>query len=160
MGGRGWDLDAHIERPVGGQGVLYATGTENSGLSLFIQNDRLVFDYNCFGDHHIIESEVLVPVGASIVGVEFRREGSAGRATLVINGAAVGAINLPFAMRILSSIGSSVGFDHGSPVSTRYPKGFAFEGKLTRVDVQLLSAGQAEQIDAARADERAAMARQ
>jgi len=160
MGGRGWDLDAHIERPTGTQGVLYATGTANSGLSLFIQNDRLVFDYNCFGDHHIVESTVAVPEGPSIVGVEFRREGGAGRATLVINGATVGSVNLPFAMRILSSIGSSVGFDHGSPVSKRYSKGFAFAGKLKRVDVQLLSAGQAEQIDAARADERAAMARQ
>ena len=44
--------------------MLYATGTENSGLSLFVQDDRLVFDYNCFGDHHVVESDIEVPVGA------------------------------------------------------------------------------------------------
>ena len=36
--------------------MLYASGTENSGVSLFIQDDRLVLDYNCFGDHHVVES--------------------------------------------------------------------------------------------------------
>ena len=64
--GRSWDLDATIERDAGAGGVLYATGTENSGLSVFIQDDRLVLDYNCFGDHHIVESERRVPAGASI----------------------------------------------------------------------------------------------
>ena len=82
LGGRGWDMAATIERPDGAGGVLYATGTENSGLSLFVQDDRLVFDYNCFGDHHVVESEVPVPVGPSVVGVRFRRTGKGGAATL------------------------------------------------------------------------------
>src|SRR3954452_14700121 len=50
IGGRSWDLDATIDRPVGAGGVIYATGTGNSGVSVFVQDDRLVFDYNCFGD--------------------------------------------------------------------------------------------------------------
>ena len=86
LGGRGWDMAATIERPDGGAGVLYATGTENSGLSLFVQDGRLVFDYNCFGDHHVAESEVDVPVGPSVVGVRFRRTGKSGSATLLIDG--------------------------------------------------------------------------
>ena len=76
MGGRGFDMTATIERPEGGAGVLYATGTENSGLSFFVQDDRLVFDYNCFNDHHIVESEVEVPEGPSVVTVRFRRDGA------------------------------------------------------------------------------------
>ena len=44
-------------------GVLYASGTENSGVSLFVQDDRLVLDYNCFGDHYLVESAAAVPVG-------------------------------------------------------------------------------------------------
>ena len=78
IGGRSWDLDATIDRPAGAGGVLYATGTENSGLSVFVQDDRLVFDYNCFGDHHVVDVEREVPVGASVVGVRFRRTGKAG----------------------------------------------------------------------------------
>ena len=45
MGGRSWDLSATIDRPAGAEGVLYASGTENSGLSVFIQGERLVFDF-------------------------------------------------------------------------------------------------------------------
>jgi arylsulfatase A-like enzyme len=63
LGGRSWDLWATVDRPTGAGGVLYASGTENSGLSLFVQDDRLVFDYNCFGDHHVVESERPVPEG-------------------------------------------------------------------------------------------------
>src|SRR6202453_1105161 len=46
LGGRGWDMSATIQRPPGTEGVLYSSGTENSGVSLFVQDDRLVFDYN------------------------------------------------------------------------------------------------------------------
>jgi len=48
-------------------------------------------------------------------------------------------MELPFVMRIISSIGMSVGHDHGSPVSKEYKGEFAFEGKLQRVDIQLVS---------------------
>ena len=45
-----------------------------------------------------------------------RRRPSAGRSTC------------PFVMRMISSIGPSVGFDHGSPVSGRYTGAYPFEG--------------------------------
>ncbi|MDO9176634.1 MAG: sulfatase-like hydrolase/transferase, partial [Actinomycetota bacterium] len=48
VGGRNFDLTARVTRSAGDEGVLYATGTENSGFSLFVQHDRLVFDYNAF----------------------------------------------------------------------------------------------------------------
>ena len=87
LGGRGWDMAAVIDRPAGAGGVLYATGTENSGVSLFVQDDRLVLDYNCFGDHHVVESDGPVPPGPSVVGVRFRRTGpERRRPTLVIDG--------------------------------------------------------------------------
>src|SRR6185436_12197002 len=37
IGGRSWDLDAQIVRATGENGVLYATGTANSGVSVFVQ---------------------------------------------------------------------------------------------------------------------------
>jgi arylsulfatase A-like enzyme len=158
LGGRGWDLSATIVRAEGAGGVLYASGTENSGVSLFVQDDQLVFDYNCFGDHHLVESEVRVPVGPSVVGVQFLRKGRAGQATLVIDGRPSGSLSVPFAMTLISSVGPSVGYDHGSPVSERYRGSFPFEGELDRLEITLTrqpaSAGDAE------GAERAAMSRQ
>lgn len=157
LGGRSWDLEAAIDRAAGEAGVLYASGNENSGLTLFVQDERLVFDYNCFGDHHEVVSDVPVPVGASVVGVRFRRLSEGGAATLVVDGADVGTVAVPFVMRMISSVGSSVGVDHGSPVSPRYRDGFAFQGTLHHVDIALVSSRPAEQ---AATDERVAMGRQ
>ena len=40
-------------------------------------------------------------------------------------------------MRMISSVGSSIGQDHGSPVSTRYEGSFPFQGELHEIDIQL-----------------------
>lgn len=159
FGGRSWQLLATIDRPAGADGVLYATGTTNSGLSLFVQDDHLVFDYNCFGDHHIVESAGPLPEGASVVGVRVERTGTDGTATLVVDGEDGASVHLPFVMRVMSSIGASLGYDHGSPVSGRYDGAFAFAGHLDRVDVELLRPGARSAVDA-EADARAGMGRQ
>jgi arylsulfatase len=142
IAGRSWDMQAAISRELGDDGVIYATGTENSGLSLFLLGDQLVLDYNCFGEHQILESTATVPSGACEVGVRFRREGRAGRVTLVVNGVDVGEMVVPFAMRMFSSVGPSVGYDHGSPVSDLYRDrrdGFPFSGELEYVEIALVS---------------------
>ncbi len=160
LGGRGWDMAAVIDRPAGAGGVLYATGTQNSGVSLFVQEDRLVLDYNSFGDHQVVESSVPVPSGPSVVGVRFRRSGKGGAATLVIDGDACGAVDIPFAMTMISSVGPSIGYDHGSPVSERYTGPFPFEGTLSRLEVTLIGRPPAGDTSGEEAEERAAMARQ
>jgi len=163
IGGRSWDLDAQIVRARGENGVLYATGTANSGVSVFVQDEKLVLDYNEFGVHRVVESDRDVPAGASIVGVRFRRTGGpgekTGRATLVIDGQECGTVDVPFVMNIISSIGPSVAHDHGSPVSDRYPDAFPFAGTLVQVDIQLLTQAQADAAATA-SDERASMGRQ
>jgi hypothetical protein len=161
IGGRSWDLDATIDRPAGAGGVLYASGNQNSGLSLFIDHDRLLFDYNCFGEHHVAQSGIAVPAGRSVVGVRFRRAGDGrGHATLVIDETECGRVEIPFVMYIISSIGSSVGYDHSSPVSDRYQSPFRFQGVLDRVQIQILPGHAASAETAAQADARAAMSRQ
>jgi arylsulfatase len=140
--------------------VLYASGNENSGLVLFVIDDQLVFDYNCFGDHHVVRSDRSVPEGRSVVGVEFRRAKVSGEATLVIDGEACGTLPIPFVMRMISSVGTSVGRDHGSQVSKEYQGESPFEGTLHQVDVQLISLSERDKRAAAEAEARAAMARQ
>jgi arylsulfatase len=160
IGGRSWDLDATIDRPAGAAGVLYATGTQNSGVSVFVQDDKLVLDYNIFGEHHVLESTAAVPVGRSVVGVRFRRTGKDGNATLHIDGAECGRIDVPFVMRIISSLGPSVGRDHGSPVSDRYTDDFPFQGELEKVEIQLVSESRTDAASNAASEQRATMSRQ
>ena len=123
---RRWAAAASTWRPPstgrrGQGGVLFATGTENSGISFFVQDDRLVFDYNCFNDHTVLESDVEVPEGPSVVAVDFRRAGAGCRRPAARRrGPRAAGPSVPFAMHIISSVGPSIGYDHGSPVSGRY----------------------------------------
>ena len=160
LGARGWTLDATITRESGQGGVLYALGNGNSGLTVFVQDDHLIFDYNVFGDHYEVVSDREVPVGASVVGVRFERTGNGGHASVVIEGVECGRVEFPFVMRVISSMGSSIGFDHGLPVSRRYSDAFAFEGTLHRVDIELAQSRKAASADEAAAAQRAGMARQ
>jgi arylsulfatase A-like enzyme len=157
LGGRSWDLDATIEREADDEGVLFAIGNENSGMSLFVLDGRLVFDYNFFGAHQLGTSTRPVPAGPSVVGVRFRRDGRGGDATLVIEGEPCGRVEIPTVMRVISSVGASVGLDHGSAVSDAYVAPFAFQGRLERLDVQLVSPRPG---DAAAAEARAILSRQ
>ncbi len=160
ISGRSWDLDATVERAAGESGVLYALGNGNAGLSVFVQDDRLVFDYNAFGDHTVIESEVRVPTGPSVLGVRFRRTGTGATATVVVDDQPVGSADIPFVMRVISSVGSSIGYDHGMPVSDRYDHTFPFEGTLHALDITLSSRSRRHEGDVAAAEGRSAMGRQ
>jgi len=160
LAGRSWDIEATVERSAGDDGVLYALGNGNSGLSLFVLEDHLVFDYNCFGAHHVVRSERPVPEGRSVLGVRFRRHATDGEATLVIDGEPCGTVPIPFVMRMITSVGTSIGRDHGSPVSDAYEGEFPFAGTLHQVDVQLVSRNSGERAAAAETEARAAMSRQ
>jgi arylsulfatase len=136
IGGRNVDLTARVTMTSGDEGVLFATGTQNSGLSLFVQGGRLVVDYNAFGDHTVIESGPLGP-GDHELGLRLRRgEGMAGSVELVVDGDPAGRAELTLFMRMMSSIGPSIGEDHGSPVSTRYRAPYRFGGVLHEIVVQ------------------------
>jgi arylsulfatase len=137
LGGRNVDLYATVTFAPGDEGVLYATGTQNSGLSMFIQNNKLVLDYNAFGDHTILESSQDVPAGNHELRVLLRRgEGMAGDLSLQIDGSNVASASVPLYMRMMSSVGPSVGYDHGSPVSQRYSAPFEYTGTLHEVVIE------------------------
>lgn len=157
IGGRSWDFDARVLRATNQNGVLLATGTENAGLSIFVKDNHLYFDYNCFNDHYIAVSSKEVPEGLSTLSVRFRRGKADAHASLLINGEEVGSVYMPLLMRIISSVGMSFGADHGSPVSELYSAPNAFAGSIKRIDIQLLSQDDVQQ---QAADSREAMARQ
>jgi arylsulfatase len=158
IGGRDFDLTARVTVGAGDEGVLFATGTRNAGLSVFVQGRRLVLDYNAFGDHTVIESEADLPEGDVELGVHLRRgDGRSGAAEVSVDGTPAGRADLPLFMRIMSSTGPSVGADHGSPVSERYVGSFPFTGSLHEVEIQ---ASPGRHADVAAAAGRAEMSRQ
>ena len=64
-------------------------------------------------------------------------------------------------MSMISSVGPSIGHDHGSPVSDRYQAPFAFTGRLRRVAIDADPDGKhRDPADVAVADGAAAMGRQ
>ena len=145
IGGRSFDLTARVTRAAGEEGVLYATGTENSGVSIFVQGNKLIVDYNAFDDHTVLESNIDVPIGTSELALEVRRTGNKiGTMALRVDGVLAGSAELPLFMSLISSVGSSLGYDYGSPVSLRYQAPFAFAGTLHEVVIQLLSRQDAE----------------
>ncbi|WP_419945296.1 arylsulfatase [Candidatus Poriferisodalis sp.] len=155
--GRSWELTAQVSRGADDAGVLWATGNANSGMSVFVQNGRLVVDYNSFGEHTVVESELEVPAGDCALTARLQRTSrTEGVIELAIDGEPCGSAELPCMMRMISSIGSSVGLDHGQAVSPRYVAPFAFSGALHAVDIDRSGASRAEADTAARAE----MARQ
>ena len=137
-GGRWFDLSAVVTFEEGDEGVLWSIGTENSGVSVFVQQGRLVVDYNAFNDHTVIESTQAIPTGEAALHVRLERTGrTTGWCEVSINGEACGRADIPYYMRMVSSVGSSVGYDHGSSVSGRYDAPFAFSGHLHEVVVRI-----------------------
>ncbi|NLD76335.1 MAG: arylsulfatase [Acidimicrobiales bacterium] len=158
---RSFDMNARVTRSAGDEGVLYSVGTGNSGLTAFVQDDRLYFDYNAFGDHFEVESTLPVPVGGSELSIRMRLgEGRSGRAHLFIDGEPAGSVDIPTVLFMMSSVGASVGFDHGSAVSPRYAAPFAFSGDLHELEVLSLDQRDVDRHDAALMAARTEMARQ
>jgi arylsulfatase len=138
FGRRTWIIDAEIQRTnENDEGVLLALGTMNGGLTFFIKDSHLVFDFNMFMDHHIVRSNIKVPTGESTVRAHFVRKGKRGTITLYINGEECGSIPIPYLLSFLSSTGMDIGRDSLSPVSNDYEGSFEFSGTIKRVIVDL-----------------------
>ena len=120
------------------QYTIWATGSASSGISIFVQNDKLFIDYNSFDERTVLESELPVPQGDSVLGASLARSSrTTGTMSLTIDGKPAGSVDLPFMMRMISSLGASVGMDFGSQVSLHYDDTFPFDGTLHQVEIQL-----------------------
>ena len=151
--GRSWNMTARLRSESRDEGVLYATGNENSGMTVFIQDSHLVVDYNAFDEHTIVESDVPIPEGENVLLVKIERTSrTSGRVELAVNDLVCGSVELPFMMRMISSIGASVGYDHGSAVSARYDAPYEFTGELHEVVIELGARTSAETQTAAKAE--------
>ena len=146
---RSYLIEALVELAGGDRGVLIAHGDATSGYSLYVQDGRLVHDWNVGGEHMIVRSEVAIPAaGAHRLGVRVRRLSlvekptlatgpGTSEITLVIDGAPAGRIETKLGFPgSVSWSGLDIGRDRGSPVSL-YEAPFAFTGHLLRVEVTM-----------------------
>jgi arylsulfatase len=134
IGSRSWMLTVDVDRPnKNTEGVLVARGTNTSGLSCYVKDSRLVFDYNLYSTHYRVASDTEIPVGRSTLGVRFERIDQEAIATVLINGRVSGSVEVPKVLRVISSTGMDIGRDGLSPVTDDYEGQFPFTGKIYKV---------------------------
>ena len=79
-----------------------------------------------------------MPAGDSTLSVRLSRlDRTSGIVEIAIDGVECGRLDLPVYMGIISSVGTSIGRDHGSAVSDRYEGPFPFTGTLHEVEICL-----------------------
>ncbi|MFM6991980.1 MAG: sulfatase-like hydrolase/transferase [Rhodoferax sp.] len=120
----------------GQNGVILARGSANGGYVLFIKDGHLVFDYNFFHTHTQVSSSRPLPPGPCLAGVRVDRAGKTGTATLVVDGAACGAVEIAEMAVMVSSTGMDVGRSI-APVCHDYEPPGVFEGVLRSVTVEV-----------------------
>lgn len=120
------------------KGVLIAHGNPNSGYTMYIQNNRLYYEYNNVETVYKIESNQEIPVGKSTVRFEFSKTGQfQGKGSLFIDDHHVGEVDMPRTLPFLISMdGLSVGRDAYLPVSKNYADrgDFAFTGNIQKIE--------------------------
>jgi arylsulfatase A-like enzyme len=159
-GGRNWTVAATVRVPEPGgavEGVLFARGSSNVGLSFFVKDGRLELEYNALGTWHRASGPVSLGPGRHELGARFERRGEGGTLTISADGRDVGSAEVPRVVRLLGSTGLDIGQDRLSPVADDYEPPFAFTGVLERVVFR--SSGRTEHADVV-ATARAEMAKE
>jgi hypothetical protein len=133
-----YNITAKVDVPqTGAEGVLFSIGGRFAGLSLYVQNSHLVYDYNFLGlKHYTITSKDNVPTGPSTLGFAFNKTGAfKGVGTLFINGKPEGQISITRTVptRYSYDEGLEIGKDPQTPVTENYTSPFKFSGTLEKV---------------------------
>ncbi len=128
------------------EGVLYAVGAYSGGMTVWVEKDKLTYEYNTFQiERTRIESDKPLPTGKVKLEVETRR-GRGHTAPLEItiraNGERIAAGRVPRSASIGFTPNDTfdVGMDSYSPVSEAYfsRAPFKFNGKIDRMTVTYL----------------------
>jgi arylsulfatase len=134
---RSFNITAYVDMPKSGaEGVLFSIGGRFGGLSLFVEDRHLVYEYNSMGvRHYNIVSDIEVPTGPSVLKMAFDKKSShRGVSTLYINGEEAGSIEVVTQSAVYSfEEGLEVGRDPQTSVTDSYESPFEFNGTLEKV---------------------------
>ncbi|MFY9890123.1 MAG: arylsulfatase [Streptosporangiaceae bacterium] len=139
-------IDADV--PAGANGVLYALGGAGGGLTAYVDDGFLCFEYNLFILMRTrIRSERPLPAGPVRIQLETTfaevRPGGPLDITMTVNGEKLGSGRVPVSVPLLFTANDclDIGVCLGSPVSLDYydRAPFRFSGTIDNVNVRYLS---------------------
>lgn len=125
-------------------GVLYAVGGAGGGLSVYMQDGELVYEYNMMIIENYQVKTGKIPAGKHQIEISTAIAKPAGPAEVVITvdgkEAAKTTVKRTVPVAFTATESFDVGADLGSPVSGAYAdkRPFAFDGKIARVDIELV----------------------
>ncbi len=122
-------------------GVLYAVGGAGGGLSVYMQDGALVYEYNMMIIENYQVRTEKIPAGPHriVIDTKIARPGGPAEVVITIDGAEAARTTVdrtvPAAFTATELF--DVGLDLGSPVSRAYAetRPFAFDGSITQVEV-------------------------
>ena len=130
--------------PEQANGVLFKLGNTSGGLTLFIKNGYLTYEYNGFSfDRTFIRSPQRLPAGHAVVSIELemqsRERAAPANISMKVNGKEVASGVVPITPTVFFTHTGTfdIGLDTGAPVSLQYfdQAPFAFNGQINGVDV-------------------------
>ncbi len=143
--GRTFSVVADAELLTGKEeGVLFAVGGDQSGITLFIKDGKVQFGHKAGGQVAYLESKQLLKAGKLAIRLDYIFNGpSDGKAVatevLSVNGAKVAERQVPKGFATITAAnraeGTDVGRDLRSTVSDRYNVPFAFTGTIRKVTI-------------------------
>ncbi len=132
------DVDLMVP-PQGAEGVIVSEGGLTSGFSLYVKDNKLIYDYNWFDlERTSIAAATPLPTGKVHVRFDFAYDGGGpgkgGTGTLYINNRKVGQGKIPKTVAGRFGVEAmDFGKDLQSPVSQSYQPPFAFTGVVEKV---------------------------
>jgi arylsulfatase len=140
-------VSMEVEVPENANGVLYALGAFSGGLTCYVKDGVLCYEYNLFEiERTQIKAKEKLPTGKVKIEVETKmlekKPASPLEVTLKVNGKVVAEGKVPISapMAFTANDCLDIGSDLGSPVSLDYfdKAPFAFKGKIISTKVKYL----------------------
>jgi arylsulfatase A-like enzyme len=157
LAGKSYTITAELHgRKAGDQGVLIADGDTHSGYTLYVQDDRLIYELNVGFERKRLVSTEPLPAGDVTVAFRFAkvstplalasgllRQGEidpwttlAGTGTLLVNGKEAGSVAIDTPLTAVWE-GLEVGRDGLTPVSPYYASPFEYSGEMAAVSIHI-----------------------
>ena len=144
LGKKSNTVSIEVETKENSTGTLYALGGASGGLTCYMDNGHLVFEYNMMIiERYIARSDERIPEGKHVIVVEtsLAKPGAPAEILISVDGNQVAQTRakrtVPLAFTASETF--DVGIDLGSPVSRDYSerRPFKFDGQINKVTVEL-----------------------
>ena len=126
----------------GADGVLFAYGGNDGGISFYVKDGKLTYGHNYVADSHFrVASSQPLPAGRHIISFQFeptgkpdfaKGKGTHGKVTLLVDGKSIGEGSVPVTIQLVMGLGGggTTGADPGSPTMTYYNTHVRVSGTL------------------------------